>query len=46
MQIVVYNVKDHDIVLRSHTLLGVLQAVKSVTPADIRLSECRTQNDH
>ena len=41
-----YNGKDHDIVLLSRTSLGVLQAVKSVTPADVRLSECRTQNDH
>ena len=46
VQIVVYNGTDHDIVLRSRTSLGVLQAVKSVTPADVRLSECRTQSDH
>lgn len=31
--------------LRGRTSLGVLQAVKSVTPADVRLSECRIQND-
>ena len=42
----VYNETDHDIVLRGCTSLGVLQAVKSVTPADVRLSECRIQNDH
>ena len=46
VQIVVYNGTDHDIVLRSRTSLGVLQGVISVTPADVRLSECRTQNDH
>ena len=46
LQIVVHNGTDHDIVLRSRTSLGVLQAVKSVTPADVRLSECRIQNDH
>ena len=46
VQIVVYNETDHDIVLRGCTSLGVLQAVKSVTPADVRLSECRIQNDH
>ena len=46
MQIVVYNETDHDIVLRGRTSLGVPQAVKSVTPADVRLSECRIQNDH
>ena len=46
VQIVVYNGTDHDIVLRSRISLGVLQAVKSVTPADVRLSELRIQNDH
>ena len=46
LQIVVHNGMDHDIALKSRTLLGVLQAVKSVTPADVRLSECRIQNDH
>ena len=46
VQIAVYNGTDHDISLRSRTSLGVLQAVKSVTAADVRLSECRTQNDH
>ena len=46
VQIVVYNVIDHDIVLKTRTSLGVLQAVKSVTAADARLSGCRTQNDH
>ena len=46
LQIVVHNGTDHDVVLRSRTSLGVLQAVKSATPADVRLSECRIQNDH
>jgi len=46
VQVVVYNETDHDIVLKSRTSLGVLQAVKSVTLADVRLSEGRTQNDH
>ena len=46
VQIAVYNGTDHDISLRSRTSLGVLQAVKSVTAADVRLSECRTQTDH
>ena len=46
VQVVAYNGTDHDVVLKSCTSLGVLQAVKSVTPADVRLSECRTQNDH
>ena len=46
VQIVVHSGTDHDIVLRSRTSLGVLQAVKSVTPADVRLSECIIQNDH
>ena len=31
--------------LRGRTSLGVLQAVKSVTVADVRLSECRTLCD-
>ena len=46
VQIFVYNETDHDIVLRGRTSLGVLEAIKSVTPADVRLSECRIQNDH
>ena len=45
VQIAVHNGTDHDILLKSRTPLGVLQAVKSVTTADVRLSECRTQND-
>ena len=45
VQIVVYNEMNHDILLRGRTSLRVLQAVKSVTPADVRPSECRTQND-
>lgn len=46
MQVAVCNGTGHDIVLKSRTSLGVLQAVKSVTAADVRLSECRTQCDH
>ena len=42
----VYNGTDHGIVLKNRTSLGVLQAVKSVTAADVRLSECSTHNDH
>ena len=46
VQVAVYNGTDHDIVLKGRTLLGVLQAVKSVTAADVSLNECRTQCDH
>ena len=46
VQVVVYNGTDHDITLKSRTSLGFLQAVKSVTAADVRLSECSTQTDH
>ena len=46
VQVVVYNGTDHDIALKSRTLLGFLQAVKSATAADVRLSECSTQTDH
>lgn len=44
VQIIVYNGMNHYIALKSRTSLGVLQAVTSVTAADVRLSECRTQN--
>ena len=46
VQVAVYNGTDHDVVLKSRTSLGVLQAVKSVTAADVRLSECGTLCDH
>ena len=45
MQIAVCNGTDHDIVLNGRTTLGVLQAVKSVTEADVRLSGCRTSSE-
>lgn len=45
VQVAVYSGTDHDIVLKSRTPLRALQAVKSVTAADVRLSECRTQTD-
>ena len=38
MQVAVYNGTDHDDVLKSRTSLGVLQAVKSVTTADVTIS--------
>ena len=41
-----YNGTGHDIALKSRTSLGFLKAVKSVTAADVRLSECSTQTDH
>ena len=44
VQVAVHNRTDHDIVLRNRTPLGVLQAVKSVTAADVKLSEVSTQN--
>ena len=46
VQVAVCNGTGHDIVLKSRTSLGVLQAVKSVTAADVRLSECKTQCHH
>ena len=46
VQVAVYNGTDHEVVLKSCTLLGVLQAVKSVTAADVRLSNCGTLCDH
>ena len=46
VQIAVCNGTDHDIVLNVRTALGVLQAVKSVTEADVRLSGCRTSCEH
>ena len=46
VHVVVYNGTDHDISLKSRSSLGFLQAVKSVTAADVRLSECSTQTDH
>ena len=46
VQIAVYDGTDHDIVLNGSTALGVLQAVKSVTEADVRLSVCRSSCEH
>ena len=46
MQVAVCNRTGHDIALKSRTSLEGLQAVKSVTAADVRLSECRAQCDH
>ena len=46
VQIAVCNGTDHDIVLNGRTALGVLQALKSVTEADVRLSVCRTSCEH
>ncbi|PFX25317.1 Retrovirus-related Pol polyprotein [Stylophora pistillata] len=46
-QVAVFSGTGHDIVLKGRTLLGVLQAVKSVTTADVRLGEHRTpSNNH
>lgn len=41
VQVGIHNGTDHDIVLKNRTHLGVLEAVKSVTAADVRLSENR-----
>ena len=39
VQVAVHNGTDHDIVPKNRTPLGVLQAVESVTAADLRLSK-------
>ena len=48
VQVAVYNGADHGITLKRRTSLGVLQEVKSVTAADVSLSECsiRTGQQH
>lgn len=39
VKVVVYKGTNHDIELRNHTMLGCLQAVKSVTAAKVRLTD-------
>ena len=41
-----HNGTDHDIMLKNRTTLGFLQAVKSVTPAEVRLAEEAAQGSH
>ena len=43
MKVPVYNGTDHDIVLKNRTMLGCLQAVKSVTAAKVRLTDKEAQ---
>ena len=46
MKTAVHNGTDHDIMLKNCTTLGFLQAVKSVTPAEVRLAEDAAQGSH
>ena len=46
VKVAVYNETDHDIVLKNRTMLGCLQAVKSVTAADVRLTDKEGQGNN
>ena len=46
MKVAVYNGTDHDIVLKNRTMLGCLQAVKSVTAAEVRLTDKEGQGSN
>lgn len=46
MKVAVYNGTDHDIVLKNRTMLGCLQAVKSVTAAEVRLTDKEAQGSN
>ena len=46
VKVAVYNGTDHDIVLKNRTMLGCLQAVKSVTAAEARLTDKEAQGSN
>ena len=46
VKVAVYNGTDHDIVLKDCTMLGCLQAVKSLTAAEVRLTDKEAQGSN
>ena len=46
VKVAVYNGTNHDIVLKNRTMLGCLQSVKSVTAADVRLTDKEEQGSN
>ena len=46
VKVAVYNGTDHDIVLKNCTMLGCLQAVKSLTAAEVRLTDKEAQGSN
>lgn len=46
MKVAVYNGTDHDIVLKNRTMLRFLQAVKSITAAEVQLTDKEAQGSN